>query len=223
MTYKFEQECSLDFRRQLPVEMGIYGIFDANDKAIYIGASWNLRSRLTNHQKLIEFIKNGAVAIKYKVVDFDNRFELYNLEHDFIVYYKPSLNVRKTRSKTVRPPVDFDSHSISKDRIMQRSILSGSIIQKIVFELTWEYVLSSKNRATAIECLSVGTGLTPYWLRNFLDLPENKASCERVEILYNYLSGGSNLLELIESKEYKDQLARATIPVNKANLKVKAL
>lgn len=217
MICEFRNQTPFKKKPNLPSEAGVYGVFDDDAECLYIGASLDLKKRFGSyHHKMPEFIQNKASIIKY-ILCYQE--ELYELEHNFIVRFKPNLNVNVGRSKTIRPTAGKNLLTIKQ--IRSNSIRSGSILQKIVYELAWEYVLSSPSRKIAIENINAWTDLGIYWLRNFLDLPFNQSSVDKLEILYNYLTG-SNLLELIESEEYRIQYIRMTTPTDKSKLKIPA-
>lgn len=76
---------------------GIYLIYNKNNKIIYIGSSWHLHTRLTNHIRMNEFKWHGAIYVWLIISPFefyrhDVRNDRLKLEKIYIKYYKPILN-----------------------------------------------------------------------------------------------------------------------------------
>jgi hypothetical protein len=71
----------------LPESPGIYLALDGANRVWYVGSSENLRSRLSSHNKLDEFLDNGVDKIAYFISD-----NLKEDESEVISDYDPPLN-----------------------------------------------------------------------------------------------------------------------------------
>ena len=95
---RFEVE-DFDDLRKLPSDSGIYGVFDSNDKVLYIGKSVRLRSRwwagrgswFFEPHKMTDHILENGCYIKYKLM---NKLEAAHLELDLINQIKPTHNIK---------------------------------------------------------------------------------------------------------------------------------
>lgn len=80
------ESVSLDSKRKLPSEKGIYFVFTGR-WLLYIGKGWKLKQRFSESQKIYIFEKFVKVRIYYLVTS-----EL-QLEQEYILKFRPPFNV----------------------------------------------------------------------------------------------------------------------------------
>lgn len=189
----FDDEVLIKDLSNLPEDIGLYGVFKGNN-CIYIGISWNLKRRFYRHNKINEFYEHGAEVVKYKI--FSDIALLHDTEFKILKEKKPILNIL-IRRQAIRRPGGNEIPSYGK--VHWKECECTCEIHKIVFDLTWEYILSGKTKLLSIQELSKATGLGTHWLEKFIANPNLNASVNRVETLFTYFTG-QNLVEFLENR-----------------------
>lgn len=175
---KFKETCAFANRKDLPDKMALYGVFNETG-VLYIGMSWNLKSRFPNHHKLEAFFEMNASFIGYTI--FDDIEVLAQKEVEAIKKFKPLLN-EKARL--------YSSPSIERLKGRKpKEFVCDSKVKTKTFNLLWEFIESSKSGLDALKKIQYDTGLTVPWLRTFANNLTNDPSVIKVETLFFYLGG----------------------------------
>jgi excinuclease UvrABC nuclease subunit len=82
----------------MPGGEGVYFVIGAEDRVIYIGSSWMLKSRWQRHNKQAQCVEAGAIRIAWFNCDWR---QAEDIEAEMIFALKPRLNVRGKRTQLV--------------------------------------------------------------------------------------------------------------------------
>jgi predicted GIY-YIG superfamily endonuclease len=178
----FNNEIKFEDKRNLPKVIALYGVYK-DDQLLYIGVSWNLCLRFRTHHKLEAFYKEGANFIKWVI--YEDIEKLYSDENELIVKLKPKLNVALNRRSSKRTLLSTLEKPVYKTPYK----MLGKSLVEFVFELTWEFLDSSRNRNEALQKISTDTGITASWLQSFVRAKVAEPGIKKIETLYCYLTG----------------------------------
>lgn len=155
--------------RALPNVPAVYGVW-AGELCLYVGQSWKLRDRLATHNRLLEFIEFSADRI---TVTRCAPKELAKLETNHICWLKPLLNdTRLTR------------HERETNSLMAQS---SRLYQATHDALTTH--IAGRAASPVLKEIEAATSLSYAWLTSFLLHRCGNPAVNRVEELYEHLTG----------------------------------
>ncbi|MCK5611124.1 GIY-YIG nuclease family protein [Candidatus Pacearchaeota archaeon] len=162
--------------KTLPNLPAVYMIY-SNNECLYIGSTILLRNRIAAHSKKIDFIKAWATDIKFIRCHSNKR--LSELETKYIKKLTPSLNAYATR--------DMKCEVYKQPEILSKLKIKPSSLRMKTFNLL-------KTRPAGVRLLDISdeSGLPLSWIKCFhLRGDRNSASVDKVQTLYEYLTGTS--------------------------------
>jgi predicted GIY-YIG superfamily endonuclease len=164
--------------KDLPNATAVYVVM-SNEVCLYVGSTVRLKTRICNHNKKKEFLeKNATDLIWFEVEEIER---LAECEVEKIKKYKPILNNLAHRTSKQKGY----SNGIHKD-VKQ--------VGKTTFRDTTLLLLHNRCNKTTFDEISKVTGLPLPWIKTFSVGKCPDPGVNRVQALYEYLSGKALVL-----------------------------
>lgn len=162
------QSISYEQRKDLPNISAVYFIY-AHETLLYIGSSIRIRERICNHSKKEYFTNLGANNISWQPCRPD---ELEQVEGDAVKKYRPLLNSYASRG--LRKPKQCKHIKFN---------IGPSLLEETL------KLLSNRSSVLTLPAISAETKIPLAWLKLFAANGIKDPSVNRVQALYEYLTG----------------------------------
>lgn len=180
--------------KDLPNISGVYAIFNDNN-CLYVGSSVVIRNRIVHHNKRSSFLENSASYIIWFV---EEKLEkLASLENEKIKLFKPTLNCVGNRSDKIKKPSHFGKHELQKQGVT--TLLRDTTLK----------LLQNRSSQINLKEISEKSSLPLFWLKSFYTGKCADPGVNRVQALYEYITGEK--LVLITIEEYRNKINNGLI------------
>jgi hypothetical protein len=180
---KFSRTCPYNERDRLPPVNALYAVY-SNETVLYIGTAFGLRRRFRKHTKASEFMKNNVTHVCWNEYKDTQGAQLEQDERFAIELFRPALNRnlggRSTKLSTSPAVLHGKDTSTNSNR---------SRLHQATFELLWKRIKASLGKTQALDQIAAETGLSYAWLDHLARDLGGSPSVDRIERLYEFLSG----------------------------------